>query len=135
MHAEYLCITDTIVVVEADTAQMQALLECDSLGNVLMLELRTLQGQRTSIAPQFRYITMNDTNGEARRKLYLDVMALSDSLEQCIYNYEKREVQYQTVIRDMKEKAKKHPPGLLLGIAIGFVLTLIIILGILTLKK
>lgn len=39
---------DTTVVVPADSSAIFALLECDSLGNVLLKELTTLQGQRVT---------------------------------------------------------------------------------------
>lgn len=36
-------VRDTAIVMEADTAMMQALLECDSLGNVYITEIETLR--------------------------------------------------------------------------------------------
>ena len=42
--------TDTMVVVEQDSASMRALLECDSMGNVLMRELEQEQGKNIALS-------------------------------------------------------------------------------------
>ena len=42
--------TDTIVVVEPDSASMMALLECDSMGNMLLRELEQEQGRNIALS-------------------------------------------------------------------------------------
>lgn len=42
--------SDTLVVVEPDSASMMALLECDSMGNVLMRELEQEQGRNIALS-------------------------------------------------------------------------------------
>ena len=42
--------TDTMVVVEQDSASMRALLECDSMGNVLLRELEQEQGRNIALS-------------------------------------------------------------------------------------
>lgn len=42
--------TDTMVVVEPDSASMRALLECDSMGNVLLRELEQEQGRNIALS-------------------------------------------------------------------------------------
>ena len=41
---------DTLVVVEPDSASMRALLECDSMGNVLLRELEQEQGRNIALS-------------------------------------------------------------------------------------
>lgn len=40
---------DTVIVTEPDTAALRALVECDSLGNLLIREVETLQGERAKV--------------------------------------------------------------------------------------
>lgn len=42
--------TDTLVVVEPDSASMRALLECDSMGNVLLRELEQEHGRNIALS-------------------------------------------------------------------------------------
>ena len=42
--------TDTMVVVEPDSASMRALLKCDSMGNVLLRELEQEQGRNIALS-------------------------------------------------------------------------------------
>lgn len=40
---------DTVIVTQPDTASLRALVECDSLGNLLVREVETLQGERAKV--------------------------------------------------------------------------------------
>lgn len=42
-------VRDTVIVTRPDTASLRALVECDSLGNLLVREVETLQGQRAKV--------------------------------------------------------------------------------------
>lgn len=46
--------TDTMVVVEQDSASMMALLECDSMGNVLLRELEQEQGRNIALSSRLK---------------------------------------------------------------------------------
>ena len=81
-------IRDTTIALPADSAMYRAWLECDSLGNVLMRELATKNGERTHIdvkltpdkaTPQLPVYKPPD--GSVRNKGFvLDITAISDSL-------------------------------------------------------
>ena len=47
-------INDTIVTIAPDSASIKALLECDSAGNVLIMELEEVQGKNVSLALQLK---------------------------------------------------------------------------------
>lgn len=42
-------VRDTVIVTRPDTASLRALVECDSLGNLLVREVETLQGERARV--------------------------------------------------------------------------------------
>lgn len=46
--------SDTLVVVEPDSASMRALLECDSMGNVLLRELEQEQGRNIALSSRLK---------------------------------------------------------------------------------
>lgn len=119
------CYVDTVITVEADTASMRALIECDSLGNVLINELAIAQGQRVDIEPLIRYIPVVDEKGEVRRAAYMSVVALADSLQQHISILEEhiRRQNYE----DTKTERQTGSPirAFLFGILVGVILTLI----------
>lgn len=76
---------DTLVITAPDSATLDALWECDSMGNVLMSQLATAQGNRLNIEPRVRYVYVQDTSGHVRRKAYFSALATTDSLQQRIY--------------------------------------------------
>ena len=123
------CTVDTIVKVESDTASLQALLECDSLGNVLMTELTTLQGQRVSVAPVIKYVTVTGENGNMRRSAYMAVVAMADSLQEEVS-------MLQETIKNNKQSAETIMPtaspfkAYLWGLAVGALITIGIIIFI-----
>jgi hypothetical protein len=45
---------DTVVFIEPDSASVEALLECDSLGNVRIVEISSLQGRIVKLETQLR---------------------------------------------------------------------------------
>lgn len=98
---------DTVVVIGADSSLLTSLWECDSLGNILMTELETLQGERSHINAQVQYVNVIDSTGTVRRKAYLSIVAVADSLRRRVrileeYIHQKHQ---ETVT---KEKTKHH---------------------------
>lgn len=71
---------DTVVVTAPDAATLNALWECDSLGNVLMAEIDLMQGERLNIKPSVKYVYVEDNSGVVRRKAYFSMMAQVDSV-------------------------------------------------------
>lgn len=71
---------DTLVVIGADSSLLTSLWECDSLGNILMTEIETLQGERSHINTQVQYVNVVDSSGVVRRKAYMSIVAVADSL-------------------------------------------------------
>ncbi len=47
-------VKDSVIIIEADTATVQALFECDSLNNVVMRELEIAKARRVSPEVRFR---------------------------------------------------------------------------------
>lgn len=72
---------DTLIVTTPDSATLEALWECDSVGNVLLSKLATQQGRQVDIETQVRYVYVQDTAGKVRRKAYFSAMATVDSLQ------------------------------------------------------
>lgn len=68
-------VRDTIVTVAPDSASIKALLECDSVGNVLIKELEEVQGKNVSLQAQLK----NTNKGTA-----LVIDCKQDSLEKVI---------------------------------------------------
>lgn len=118
------CYVDTVLKVEADTASLHALMECDSLGNVLMSELTTLQGQRVSVAPQIVYRTIKDENG-IRRAAYMSVVALADSLQQQVSVLEEQTRKERSVSEDKKIETEnpflKYLWGFIFGVMVSII--------------
>jgi len=121
------CTIDTIVKVEADTASLMALIECDSLGNALISQLETLQGQRVNVAPQIIYRNIVDESGKIRRTAYFSVVALADSLQTEIS-------MLQEHIRQMEQNQESIEPttspirAFLWGLLAGAVATIVLII-------
>ncbi len=70
--------TDTIVTIAPDSASIKALLECDSVGNVLIRELQEVQGKNVSLALQLK----NSQKGKPTTTIAVDCK--QDSLEKVI---------------------------------------------------
>ena len=122
-------IVDTVVRVLADTATARALLECDSLGNVLMAELACSQGQRVSMTPEVRYIVKTDSStGRKYRVAYLSTMAVADSLQVRVNALTERLSHVQN--RHMAKRKERGAPlahVFLFGLAAGVALALYLV--------
>lgn len=99
---------DTVVRFEADSALMRALFECDSAGNVLMTELQTVQGQRVSVAPKFKYVVLKNDNGRVQRDVYMAVLAYADSLQTQVYGFKKRLSAAKTELKQAKNRTERQ---------------------------
>lgn len=98
------CVIDTLIVIEQDSATLRSLWECDSLGNVLMTQLATANGERTSIEPSVRYIWVKDKDGGIHRTAYFDVLARSDSLTRLVQSQSTR----ISMLTKSNEKARQE---------------------------
>lgn len=63
---ECVMVHDTIVTTLPDSATFWALVECDSLGQALLRQINTQQGERTHIAPTLKKTTDGQTLVELR---------------------------------------------------------------------
>ena len=50
-------VRDTLIITEPDTASMHALIECDSLGNLLVREIESLHSQKSKVNTVVEYRT------------------------------------------------------------------------------
>lgn len=100
---------------------MRALFECDSAGNVLMTELQTVQGQRVSVAPKFKYVVLKNDNGQVKRDVYLAVLAHADSLETQVVGFKERLSAAQTELKQAQQ-TPQHPLRRSIGLfALGLI--------------
>lgn len=97
---------DTVVITAPDAATLDALWECDSLGNVLMTEINTLQGERLNIRPTIKYVNVPNEKGQIRRKAYFSVLAQVDSLQHVIKVYKEKITRLQRSLE--KEQVSKE---------------------------
>lgn len=105
----------------ADSALLRALFECDSAGNVLMSELQTVQGQRVSVAPKFKYVVLKNDNGQVKRDVYLAVLAHADSLETQVYGFKERLSAAKTELKQAQQ-TPQHPLRRSIGLfALGLI--------------
>lgn len=100
---------DSLIVYKADSATLKALFECDSLGNVLMTELATSQGQRVSVAPQVRYVNYSN-GGYVYRKAVLTADIVADSLQARI-NILEEQLRSATASDNQLTAEQKKPAG------------------------
>lgn len=75
--------TDTLIVIEPDSASMKALLECDSMGNVLLRELEQEQGRNIAISASLKGNVMT-------------VDCKQDSLQQLVNRMREVILEYET---------------------------------------
>lgn len=78
--------TDTIITIAPDTATLEALLRCDSAGNVLIAQLTEAQGKRLALELQLH-------TAEGQTALHIDCKA--DSLQRLL-----NALRTETTIRD-----------------------------------
>lgn len=81
----------TIVVAEADSAMARALLECDSLGNVLMRELEAQQGRQIAAS-----VRLQPTQVDGRTAAVIDFAAHIDTLQRTIRLRDERIAQLES---------------------------------------
>lgn len=117
---------DTLVVIGADSSLLTSLWECDSLGNILMTEIETLQGERSHINTQVQYVNVVDSSGVVRRKAYMSIVAVADSLRQRVRILEEY-ISHQHQEAVAKER-KKYFPIAPYVVALMSVMALLIVL-------
>lgn len=119
---------DTVIRTAPDSAALQALFECDSLGNVLISELSALQGNRVKVAPQVRVLKVVDKTGRVRRDLFIDVLCHADSLEQHVVYLREQLTAAQSTINQTKQEKQGMSDilkfGMLICLIVGFVVGL-----------
>ena len=106
-------VRDTLIVTKPDTASLHALIECDSLGNLLVREIEALQGERAKV------------NAAVKRRSSKEVEVNTEYILQpdtvYIPMYRERETQKQTTMPE--EKPDLWFAWLLIGIIIGCLIT------------
>lgn len=115
-------IRDTTVLIKPDSAQVRALLECDSLNRVIVRELQTAQGAR--ITPT---VTHTDTDAGA---LLLQFDCKEDSLE---YELQVRDKVIEQLKSEKREIAVPYVPDYYRNTSNGFwvlMSLLILVIGI-----
>ena len=112
---------DSLIKVAADRARAQLALECDSLGNVHIRELNTLQGERTRLeialraaleaANQQPQTQPNKPAKHAQNPVFLlDVDCKSDSLQLLVNKLRERIREYENSTHTETVEVKVVPP-------------------------
>lgn len=112
---------DSLLKVAADRARAQLALECDSLGNVHIRELNTLQGERTRLEIALR-AALEAANQQPQTQpnqpakpstpqvFYLDVDCKSDSLQLLVNKLRERIREYESSNHTETVEVKVVPP-------------------------
>lgn len=111
---------DSIITIETDSASALALLHCDSLNQVVMDELYTINGERISLSAKIKQLQGNMSA--------LDIQCHEDSLQQRIEWLERQinEKSTETIVKN----ENKPPPfyvfclWFFIVVCIGFVCTI-----------
>lgn len=111
---------DTVVVHEADTAMMSALVRCDSLGNAYLEQIMTLQGERV----KQNMTTERQQDGGLKICTDAIAQATEDHVEiyECKWQYADATMTHQEQKTRLAEKTTKKPPGALRAFLAGLML-------------
>ena len=120
---------DTTIDIPADSSVLIAYLQCDSMNNVLLKQVKTLQGKRSKID----YETQTNIDGSVR----LTADCVCDSLEIYLQIKDRYEKDFEKVIDteiierivEVKQKCKVFQNmivGFLIGILVSIIVRLII---------
>jgi hypothetical protein len=106
-------VRDTVIVTQPDTASLHALIECDSLGNILVHEIEALQGERAKV------------NAAVKRRSPKEVEVNTEYILQpdTVYIPMCREHETTTQTVAPEEKPDLWFAWLLIGIIIGCLIT------------
>lgn len=100
IHTETI-IHDTVVTIEPDTAAAQLLLECDSIGNVRIVQLEQEQGKRIAMEMELQRIQ--------DRLAGLKITCKEDSLQRII-ELQRERIQELKVDKIMETKVERYIP-------------------------
>lgn len=106
-------VRDTLIVTKPDTASLHALIECDSLGNLLIREIEALQGERAKVNTGVKF------NNPKEAEINTVYILQPDTVY--IPMYRERETTTQSVAPE--EKPDLWFAWLLIGIIIGCLIT------------
>lgn len=119
-------IRDTTVLIQPDSAQVRALLECDSLNRVIIRELHTSQGTR--ITPTVTHTYASANTGTNAGALSLQIDCKEDSLQ---YEIQVRDKIIEQLRSEKREVEVPYVPDYYRNTSNGFwVLLVILILAI-----
>lgn len=106
-------VRDTLIVTKPDTASMRALIECDSLGNLLIREIEALQGEKAKVNTSVKFNNPKEVEINTVYILQPDTVYIP--------MYRERETTTQTVAPE--EKPDLWFAWLLIVIIIGCLIT------------
>ena len=106
-------VRDTLIVTKPDTASLHALIECDSLGNLLIREIEALQGERAKVNTGVKF------NNPKEAEINTVYILQPDTVY--VPMYREKETTTQTVAPE--EKPDLWFAWLLIGIIIGCLIT------------
>ena len=102
-------VRDTLIVTKPDTASMRALVECDSLGNLLVREIEALQGEEAKVNAGVKFRNPKEAEINTEYILQPDTVYVP--------MYREKETTTQTIAPE--EKPDLWFARLLIGIIIG----------------
>lgn len=109
-------VRDTLIITEPDTASMHALIECDSLGNLLVREIESLHSQKSKVNTVVEYRTAKSAAIKTEYILQTDTIYIP--------TYHERQTITKTITPEPKLDIGLLIAWLFIGFIIGSLITL-----------
>lgn len=116
---------DTIIQHEPDTALARLKVECDENNNVLVSLIDQLQGERTTIGQQVKYITVRDTAGMVRREALISAEAIAQGFADQVSIQESFVSRVKTENEQLHKELEKKSTAWLFWLCLGIMGTLV----------
>jgi len=108
-------VRDTLIITEPDTATMHALIECDSLGNILVREIESLHNAKSKVNTIVEYRTAKAVEFKTEYILQTDTIYVP--------TYHERVTKTQTLVPKKELDIGLIFAWVLIGVIMGCILT------------
>lgn len=108
-------VRDTLIITEPDTASMHALIECDSLGNLLVREIESLHSQKSKVNTVVEYRTAKSAAIKTEYILQTDTIYIP--------TYHERQTKTQTIMPKPQLDIGLLFAWTLIGVIIGCIIS------------
>lgn len=108
-------VRDTLIITEPDTATMHALIECDSLGNIMVREIESLHNQHSKVNTVVEYRTAKAVEFKTEYILQTDTIYVP--------TYHERVTKTKTIVPRKELDIGLIFAWVLIGVILGCILT------------